>query len=303
VAPARRKSEVNVDVALRLLVLGYAFINFAAASMGPLGVVLLSGAICGQAGFLAIWAALGPFRLWVRWLLVLLAGFGLYFVFCLGMVASVPGFTMNDEFAEMAVGSLFIPLLLLSAQFPLWIRRTLGGWQIVLADEASRHSATEARQFGPRHMLGLMAAFAVSLSLARVAMETWWPPDRPAGLLAPEVWLGLAIGCVVVCLYSAACTLPCTWACFLARDKGRGCLVAVGIWLSVSFLPILIVGAFLPSGRSVPVAAMVVIFLHFAGMECVLMSSLRLLRFAGCVMIRTGRNATPESGDGRDPVG
>ena len=299
--PPPQKPELNLTGMLWLLVLGYAFLDFLIPGIleasdpdngGWVFVALLTGAACGQAGFLIVWAALGPFRLWVRWSAVLATGFGLYFTFCIGMAASVPRFVIRDAFTQAALGSLLLPLLFLSAQLPLWIRKTLGGWQIVPAGEVSRHSAVEARQFGLRHILGLTAALAVALSLAQLAMQNMGSPGRQGGRMAPEMWLNMGLMCVVVCLYSAVWTLMSAWACFLARDKGTGCLVVVGVWLGVSMLLIVIIGSF--AGGSFPGEAMAAIFLHFAGTAAVLLGSLHLLRIAGCVMIRTGRKAKPE---------
>ncbi|MBN2476072.1 MAG: hypothetical protein JXB62_15785 [Pirellulales bacterium] len=261
------------------------------------------GTLFGQVAFLAIWAALGPFRVWVRWPLVLAVSFGLYFCICFGAAVFSPYYEYEYT---MVVGmvrtSLLIPVLFLTVQFPLWIRRTLGGWQIVPADQLQLHSATEARQFGLRHILGLTAIFAVSLSLVRLSIADWGLSDRPVGQTTdPQIWLALAMYSAVACLYSAAWTLPAAWACFLASDRAKGSLVMMGIWLGVSLLLIMVVAVIsaVAGNAGVPGELAGMIVLQSGALVAVLMGSLHLLRASGCVMTRTAR---PKKADVRPPA-
>jgi len=284
---------------LFLLLGGYALADFLGPilleDVGPHGwplVALWIGAVLGQIGFLAIWAALGPFRLGTRWLLVLATAFVLYFAFCFGVVTAEE-FLRIRNLLEMGTGSLLIPLLFLVVQIPLWIRRAISGWRIVPADEAASHSAAEARQFGLAHILGLMALLAVSLSLVHVALAAWGAGRVQPVEMEQRIWLALGAYAGVFCLYVAVWTGPCLRACFLARDKALGCLTMVGVWLGVSVLAVVVVAAITAATghRSMPGEAVGAIFLHLAALAAVLMGSLHALRACGYTMIRTGRKA------------
>jgi hypothetical protein len=187
--------------------------------------------------------------------------------------------------------------LFLFALLPLWVGKTLGGWQIVLASQAHRHSAARARQFGLLHILAMTVVVGVALSLARFDMETTSPAGGEDDQMAPDMWLQLGIVCFVVCLYSAVWTLSSTGACFLARNKSTACMVMGGVWIGVSVLVTVIMGVISAisgggvSGLSPKGIASV--FLHFAGLVAVLVPSLLLLRASGCVMIRMARKRQP----------
>jgi hypothetical protein len=303
-APDRQSGEA-VSRVLGILVIVYGSVDFLGPIvlrlLGPDGwaiAALWSGMLCGQAGFLAVWAGLGPFRSSVRWPLALLTVFGLYFSISLGIVASSEYVNVGSKrFASMASRSLVIPLLSLFALLPLWIRKTLGGWQIVLASEAHRHSAATARQFGLRHILTLTAVVGVALSLARVAMEGMPPAGGRSAQITAGMWLRLGTMCLVVCLYSAVWTLSSTGVCFLARNKATACMVMGGVWIGVSLLLTVVIGVMSAisgaGGSGLSPTGVASVFLHFAGLVAVLVPSLLLLRASGCVMIRIARKRQP----------
>jgi hypothetical protein len=304
-------SERRPQAAIALIVLAYATIDFMAPAVFESArawvlPMLLTGAFCGQVGFLAVWAALGPFDLRIRWPLVLATGFGLYFLFCLGSVVFVEYLDFENVFPEAAAMSLPLPLVFLCVQVPLWIRKTLGGWQIVPAAEAERHSAAEARQFGLVHMLGLTTSLAVALALAKAPMDGLAPGRPPSAQDMAQFWLGVGILCGVACLYSAVWTLPAVWASFTASDKGTGVLVMLGVWAggSVLLIVLLVILASLFGPGRVDGDTAAAIFVHFAGTTIVLLASLHLLRLGGCVMIRAdarNKTATPDSRDESGP--
>ncbi len=301
-ASSCRQRNDDTQRALFLLVAAYAMLDSVTpgavnnAGRGAWVIAALaSGAICGQAGLLTIWAAVGPLPLWIRWAQVLVATFGLYFAFCLGIVASSSYISLAEDFPRMAAVSLLIPLLFLCAQFPLWVRRTFGGWQIVFKDQATGRRAGSTRQFGLGHILGITAALSVSLALASPALEAMRAPGaRNAGPIAPDAWLPVALMCVITCIYSAVWTISSAWACFLARGEGTGFGVMFGVWLGASLLMITIITAIAAASSSaVPGEVIATVLLHFGATAFVLMGSLHLLKLCGCVMIRAGGEEEP----------
>ncbi|HLA83348.1 MAG TPA: hypothetical protein VJL29_01025 [Thermoguttaceae bacterium] len=296
--PAPRAAEPLPRGRFMVLLLFYGFVDF----LGPVLLVntaghdpwvfatLFSGALAGQGTFLAIWAALGPFRLWNRWGLILLTVLGLYFSVIFGIFAAVGNLPPPRDMASMAASLLLIPLIFLLTQTPLWFRRVISGWRIVPIDEVEQHSAIKTRQFGLAHILGLMLMLGVALSLVQLASPALAPSRmRPAEAQA-ELWAGVASMCGLFLLYCAVWAGPALRACFLARDKALGCFAMIGAWLGVSALTVFV---FLfitlaTGGNRMPGEAVAAIFLHFAGLAVVLTASLHVLRACGHAMIRAG---------------
>jgi hypothetical protein len=283
-----------------VLIPGYAIIDFLFCPLISgldhepwVFVAVWTGALIGQVIFLAIWAALGPFRLWVRWSLVLLTGFGLYFSVILGALAAFSYRAGSEEPGQMAAASLVIPLFFLVVQFPLWVRRWLSGWRIVPTGEAAEYSAVEARQFGLVHILGLMVVLALTLSLARFFFASLDPLDR--GQIPLEVWMQFGLGLGSLCVYCVVWAGPALRACFLAQDKGSGCAALLGYWIGVSLVTVLIfatIGVVLGK-HALPGEFIASVFLHFGGILVVLFVSLHLLGTFGYTMIRTTKRRLP----------
>ena len=305
-APARSAVHRTILV----LLLAYAALDFVTPviveRLEPIGWLLalaFVGAVAGQIGFLAAWAALGPFALAVRWPLVLLATAGLYLCFCFGLVVAGERAGFLEAIREVGRMSLFIPVFFLCAQVPLGIVKTLRGWRILPAGETVRYSASEARQFGLLHLFGLTAAVAVSMALAKVAMDDW--AQRLDGELSVEaqrmaavIWGGLLLWCGFVCAYSAVWTPTAVWACFLARHPSHGLRVMVGLWLGLSIAVIVFVAAVRAElGGSIRGEIVPATFLHFAAAAAVLAGSLHLLRRGGCTMIRADRKSKSIASD------
>ena len=306
-APARSAVHRTILV----LLLAYAALDFVTPviveRLEPIGWLLalaFVGAVAGQIGFLAAWAALGPFALAVRWPLVLLATAGLYLCFCFGLVVAGERAGFLEAIREVGRMSLFIPVFFLCAQVPLGIVKTLRGWRILPAGETVRYSASEARQFGLLHLFGLTAAVAVSMALAKVAMDDWAQrfdgelSDVEAQRMAAVIWGGLLLWCGFVCAYSAVWTPTAVWACFLARHPSHGLRVMVGLWLGLSIAVIVFVAAVRAElGGSIRGEIVPATFLHFAAAAAVLAGSLHLLRRGGCTMIRADRKSKSIASD------
>jgi len=282
----------------------YAIVDFLGpwlfAGEGRATWVLLAlwwGAVAGQVVFLVVWAVLGPFRRGGRGGLALLATVALYFCFVLGLVVISWYGPFSPNLPELVSAALFIPLLFLVAQLPLWIRRLISGWRIVATDEVARRGAIASRQFGLIHILGLMLVLGAALSLVQVAMVVDGPPRTRTAEARADVWAGMATTCGFLLLYCAVCAGPSLRACLLARNRVKGCLAMVGVWLAVSALAVFLmtVGVVAVGGNRMTLETVASIFLHFAAATIVLAGSLHLLRACGCVMIRAKDVSTPNT--------
>ena len=307
-APSAEQTHDHLRTRFLALIFGYALLDFG----GPMllyafgswfFITIWLGFLAGQGLFLIIWAVLGPFRLWVRWSIILTTAIGLYVVLIFGLIIFSGSSPRGEEVLVALIGSLLIPLLFLLAQIPLWLRRLISGWRIVAADDAEQCSAVEARQFGLGHLLGLMVALAVSLSLIRVCFVVlpFDSAEDAAGVLA---YLGSIF--FVFILYVVVWAGPSLRAVFLARRRGRGCAAIIGYWALISFL---LVG--IPSGIALafgevalPAAIAVTVFTHFAGILFILVPSLYALQACEYVMIHKSkkrRTETPLAAAGMSP--
>jgi hypothetical protein len=267
----------------------FGFYNFLAPAIAKeaeseVVVGLLFGPVAAQLGLLSIWATLGP-RPWrVRLPTTLIMGMGLYGALLVGMMASWEPPT--HAVREMVQSLLFVPLVFLAAQLPLWILRFAIGCRIVLddADEADR--PTESRQFGVQHLLVATALVAIALGLASTALAS--EIERRG---AASAWIELVISCVVCSLWSAFTTLPCLWAAFTTRDKGPAAVAMGGYTLIMALFVIGVIGTITHMPDSGEVVAAFV-FLNGA-LVAVMLGVLHVARACGYVFVRARRGGPP----------
>jgi len=236
---------------------------------------LFIGGLAGQVGLLNIWAVLGP----QRWFVRLSATFAVALLF-IGAVSL--GVLFIEEYTPTAgevAGFLFsMPLPFLSIQLPLWIGRVAGGWQIARADAELAGSTTAARQFRLQDALAAMSVLAVAFGLASsgVAVDGG---DNP--------WMPFLLFCAGCSVWSAFSTLPCLWACFIARRKRRGAMV-IGVYtMGMTAIALAVIGASLRSWP--PTEAVVAFFLFHAALVGLMLGVLHVLRICGYVLHRAGR--------------
>jgi hypothetical protein len=247
-------------------------------------IMSLFGVIAGQLAVIVIWAALGPQR-WFERLPAMLA-------FTLLILAAVMfGTAVGEGFAPRAhdVAAFFfpVPLVFLSAQFPLWIRRLVGGWRIVRADADVSDATTQARQFRLQDMFVVTGVVAVAFSLASVGLGH----ERDMY----DAWFSLLIASLMCTIWSAFSTLPCLWACFIAPDKVGGAVV-IGVYVTVMTGIVLAVGTMF-DGSAPPADAVVGIFLFHAALVGVMLGVLHAFRARGYVLHRAARKrpTTPQA--------
>ena len=141
---------------LGLFVCGFAISNFLTPpimnSAGPSNAMLmvplmglLIGFMASQCGLLAVWGVLGPFRAPARLAITLTIGVFLMASFGVGAaVLDPPGYYLG----EMTCSLLFLPLVLLAVQLPLWVFRLATGGRITHVGTHAGQSMTPQRQFG-----------------------------------------------------------------------------------------------------------------------------------------------------------
>jgi hypothetical protein len=205
-------------------------------------VGLLLGALAGQPLLLAMWSVLGTWRFWRRWLASLAAAVCLYAVFLLGMAATGVASGSRQAFA---VSLLYAPLVFLCTQFPLWLLRLALGRGLANEDDPPP-PAERGVQFRTRDAFTAMALIGLSLGLARIAVLLHQVEERDTGI---ELWLGLAIACAAMGLWSAVILLPSVWAAFLARRRiAASVVVALVLLLLIACLATGLGLAFIPNG-------------------------------------------------------
>jgi hypothetical protein len=206
------------------------------------------------------------------------------------------GMVNARDAAEVARGTLMLPLILLAVQFPLWILKMATGWQIVLAGTPDPASPAQLRQFRLQHILGATTVVAASFGLAGVGLPHLEGPRANADT---SLWLGLMLACLIFCVFSALSTLPCLWAAFVARNKAAGgaAIAIYAMLMSVLAATVIsLMGVPSPHGQAIR------IFLPlFGGLAFVLLGCLHAARWCGYVLLRPRRMGPPATPTGSSP--
>ncbi len=252
----------------------------------PVLVAILLGGMFAQAGFLAIWAALAPGSLWIRWLLSLLVSLFLCGCFMISVVAvDENGFTRASDVSWVL---FFLPAASLTLQLPLWLFRFAFGCRIVVKGSTEPVESVGARQFGILQMMGVTTMVAVALALVRVALDQMGAPDQESGM----VWVRLAIFCLIAMVYSALWTLPAAWAGLTPEYEGTGCAVIAIECFMVTGL-ILLIASIASGGRVPPAEVFGVLLVFHLSLAAALLCSLYLARAGGWVLRRDGGKPEP----------
>jgi hypothetical protein len=266
-----------------------------------MGIVLvgtfLLGMVAGEAGLLAVWGVFGPQRVLVRWPVNLLVTAVLWGVFLLGMASVGP------VEAEIARGTLTLPLILLAVQFPLWILKLATGWRIVLAGTQAPASPAQSRQFRLQHVLGATAVVAAAFGLASLGLPH---ADGPRPSAGTSLWLGLMLACLILCIVSAFSILPCLWAAFVARSKVAGAVAIAVYVVLMSALTVTVISAV--GGPGPPGEGIRLFVPLFAGLALEMLGGLHVARSCGYVLLRPRRTQLPwsareDASTGPDPCG
>ena len=201
---------------------------------------LFYGVILGQLGLLSIWAVFGPSSALVRLPLTTMVGMFLVACFVGGFAAAVG---TRDLPGEAALVLLFVPLILLSAQLPLWVLKLVTGGRIVRVDTKTGQMPTVQRQFGIGHLMAATVVVALAFGLASSGMRlivarSFGSDGRP---MEGMTLISLVAPCVALCLLNLFVTLPCLWAGLGAKNPRAG---AVGLAIYAGLMTLLSVAIF-----------------------------------------------------------
>ena len=251
--------------------------NAGFSNIGHVLVGMLGGVMAGQFGLLIIWAVLGPGEAGARQAFTMLLAVVLWFSCLAGVVVLDPPFS---AVREMGTSFLFLPLVFLIAQLPLWCMKLMTGGRIVQVDRTDGQSPNEGRQFGLRHVMGVMVVFAVALSLANSGLRILGDDDVGG-------WIPLLIGGLASALWGAFATRPCIWAALSAKKKAAAAL-AVAIYTVL--MTVLVLGVLGLLSDWSPDGEVVVIFFAFhATLMAVILGTLHVARLCGYTFMRRSR--------------
>lgn len=271
------------------LIIGFAICNFVTPlimesamlsdGLWPL-IGILCGFIAGQCPLLAIWGVLGPSRATAR--LIVTLAIGVFLMASFGVGATLAGWS-SFSFGEMICCPLFLPLVLLAFQLPLWVFKLFTGGRIVHVGTHAGQSTMPRRQFGLQHVMGGTLVVAVALSLASSGLLIF-DAQRAEG------WISLLAYCLYFMVVSAFATLPCLWAAMIAKNKQTATGIIAVYTLLMCLLLVIILG--LLSGGRMPGEAVVMLFLFHGTLMAVILGTLRVAWLSGYIFIGWRRPQT-----------
>jgi len=239
---------------------------------------LFLGIVAAQLGLLAVWAVLGPQRWIVRLPVTLVYAVLLYTMLIMGFAVAQP--PPRDAWPQIAKSYLFLPLVLLAAQLPLWILRIATGCRIVRADPENGLRSTGSRQFQLRDLFGAMTVLAVALGLASLGLSR----EESIGAIT---WPIILIICLVCAGGSTFSTLPCLWAGLIARNRVVSTVV-IAVYVAVIVpIALAIISAFV--GSRLPNGAVAMFVMFHVALFGVMLVVLHVVRSRGSVLRGAGR--------------
>jgi len=225
---------------------------------------------------LAVWAGLGSQRLAVRLTLVPLSGAILF-------ASLIGGFTITGElilFNETFRQGLLLPLSLAAIAIPPAVARVALGWRIAVSTAETSAPGAD-RQFTIPQVLGLTAAVAVALGLAR-----WGMADELARQGAATVYASMGVTGLVVVAWSAFIVVPAVWSALASQRISNGLVGLIICAAGVSLLPAVVLNA-LNNGRTSLGEVYSGVLCLNAGVLVPLLAALLTARSRGYVLVRS----------------
>lgn len=281
-----RRSDSGRPVAFALVGLGFVIVHFATGPLisavifsGPAWLYVfnfLLGSLAGQWGALAAWMALGSRGVAVRLTLAPLSGSILFASLIGGLAVNGSAVRVVESFKQ----GLVLPLVLAAIAIPPAVARVALGWRIAVS--MAETSAPEAdRQFTIPQVLGLTAAVAVALGLARWAMA-----DELAREGAATVYASMGVTGLVVVAWSAFMVMPAIWSALASQRISNGLVGLVIYAASVSLLAALVSSALTRATSSLGELYPALLCFN-AGLLVALMGALLTARWRGYVLVRS----------------
>jgi len=166
-------------------------------------LLICFGAIGAQAGLVSLWFVFAPIRTTTRMLTGIAATLVLFEAWAIGETNyRLFFFYLHDD---VTTAFLWLPLLLLAVQMPMWAAKYWFRWRIVNWTHSARRQAS--RSMGIRDLMIGTGATAICLALAKHASDGE----------GDEAFIGLAIAMPVVVLISSLTTIPATAATLRSR--------------------------------------------------------------------------------------
>lgn len=197
------------------------------------------GAVGAQAGLLAIYAVLGPHRLWLSHVVALALGIGCLLVWLLGYVfadlISDNSIFPHSGIQEVWAAMFVIPALFIAGCVPLWIVRTLFRWRIEL--QLPGQAVGKPPQLSIAGILTATSVVALALALVRLGPFSVNSDDA-------AWWQGVGIGAAFtagICLFMLPVS---TWAILRSRFLAAG-IVVTAVWVFLAGIGLISLISFL----------------------------------------------------------
>jgi hypothetical protein len=173
------------------------------------------GVIGAQAVLLSIYGVFAAEPAWRRVAISSGGALVLFTMWFAGYNASLStSYARYHGLREGAILLLYLPLMGLSLQAPLWPMRVLFRWRIV--ESAPQIGAGERSSLTIRDLLGAMAAIGAALAAAQYAAQL----ASHDGASANRFWSQIAVAAIVVAVASPIVVLPLMIAGLRARPVG-----------------------------------------------------------------------------------
>jgi hypothetical protein len=243
-----------------------------------------AGVIAGEVGLLAIWAVLGPWRLYSQWSSCLLVWLGLLVAIVCGLKIAGEGPPDGNVILQLMLG---YSAALVAAQVPLGLIRLLRGWRLLLRTADAGRTAIESRQLQIRDMLIAMTVLGLFLGTMNIVAK------GSHGVI--ELPFLVLILCGVAVVWSALVLPICVWVCFGASRIKLRIIGLIGYLTAAATIAVGV--SVVVSGRKVPEGAIPAVLLHVALFATVL-SGVGLARACGYVLVsvRSARRQDPVAG-------
>jgi hypothetical protein len=181
-------------------------------------VCAVMGAIGAEGVLFSVWCVLAPTSWVVRLLSGLASAFVLFCAWCIGFAASVSDQPWRDWPSDAITALLWLPLLLLAVQIPLWAAKFWFRWRIT--DQEGGVQTEVSQSFGIRHIMAGTGTIALCLTMAK------YGSDQIEG----DAFVGLAIATLFVMLISTLTTVPAT----VAALRSRRLFVSLPVFLTIN---------------------------------------------------------------------
>jgi hypothetical protein len=223
------------------------------------------GGIVAQFGVLPAWLVWGDRSHWPRLLLHWGLATLLYGCWVLGMMIVIA----DPEFIRFALTVfLFLPVISLGIEAPLWLTRLVFGWRFRRPAEAGHERPLAIRDF-----LSGMAVISVALAAVRIASALANGPGTN------EVWIPLAIGATAGTLTSAVVLLPLAWCVLRIQDVVQMTWLVV-VYVGVASVIVMLIMFWL-GGLSANAEEVIAIFLIVGSTVAAIAFAFWLARSAG----------------------